>query len=310
MPRTLKNNTVAGGVAACTSAVVGHPFNTITVRMQSTGALYRNTFHCFTQTVKLDGIMALYRGFIPEMFARLTGSALRFTLQAKVNQTVSKSFIDSYENAPPTMGFNDLPLHTRVFSEACGGAMCGVLLPLILTPTELIKCKRQVLPNQSIMSICRGVVMSGGLLSLYTGYVSTMARFTLGNFVLFGSYQFWKSSLSSVLGVDYQSVTVVSAILSGCTVACATYPIDAAKSRQQVFVGEKNVSKGSLAVINAKRGLLDTLRQMRAERSLYRGMSAVFIRTIPFHTSFLPVYDLALQYLNDADDGILGGGRK
>ena len=36
-----------------------------------------------------------------------------------------------------------------------GGAACGVVLPLIFTPAELIKCKKQVLPQQSNFSILK-----------------------------------------------------------------------------------------------------------------------------------------------------------
>ena len=60
-----------------------------------------------------------------------------------------------------------------------------------------------------------------------------------------------------------------------------------------------SANKTPESINNAKLNLLGTLRLMRAERSLYRGMSAVLIRTIPFHTSFLPVYDFVLGYLND-----------
>ena len=47
--------------------------------------------------------------------------------------------------------FKSLPLRWRAASEATGGAACGLVLPLIFTPAELLKCKNQVLRNRSTL---------------------------------------------------------------------------------------------------------------------------------------------------------------
>ena len=166
MSSEYQNNSLAGVFAALTSLVAGHPFDTVTVRMQSSSTNYRSSLHCLTETVKSDGALALYRGFVPELFSRSTTSAMRFTVQAAMNKQVAAQIVQ-HQGGSQAAVFKDLPLRWRATSEAMGGAACGVVLPLIFTPAELIKCKKQVLPLQSNFSILKGVLKAGGSLLLF-----------------------------------------------------------------------------------------------------------------------------------------------
>jgi solute carrier family 25 carnitine/acylcarnitine transporter 20/29 len=298
MSSEYQNNSLAGVFAALTSLVAGHPFDTVTVRMQSSSTNYRSSLHCLTETVKSDGALALYRGFVPELFSRSTTSAMRFTVQAAMNKQVAAQIVQ-HQGGSQAAVFKDLPLRWRATSEAMGGAACGVVLPLIFTPAELIKCKKQVLPQQSNFSLLTGVLKAGGVRALYTGHVSTVARTTIGNFVLFGSYEVWKSCLSGIFDGPTASqpsryVAVASGVLSGCCVAFSSFPIDAAKSRQQIFYGLRDDSG------RARTSLLGVLKELKRERALYRGVGVVVLRSIPLHGMYLPCYDFAMQFLEEA----------
>ena len=62
--RTVKNSLAgtAGGIAVC---LVGHPFDTLKVRLQTqsvTNPVYKGLADCFFKTLKWEGIGGLYKG--------------------------------------------------------------------------------------------------------------------------------------------------------------------------------------------------------------------------------------------------------
>lgn len=61
---------VAGCIGGCAAVAVGHPFDTIKVRLQTQDAAnprYRGAWHCFTTTLKSQSVRGLYRGMSSPM---------------------------------------------------------------------------------------------------------------------------------------------------------------------------------------------------------------------------------------------------
>ena len=57
-------DTVAGLIGGVVSIYVGLPLYTIKVRLQTQGYLFRNTLDCAVQTIRKEGILALWKGTI------------------------------------------------------------------------------------------------------------------------------------------------------------------------------------------------------------------------------------------------------
>ena len=261
---------VAGAAAGACMTVVGQPFDTIKTRMQaSSAARYPTTLSCFKQTVSVEGFGALWRGLQPALVATCATSGLRFSVQHHFNTQLAATFTGSTtkrlvrhrssSGSTRKAAFQELPLLARVAAEGGGGAACGLVLPLIFTPLELIKVRRQVLKDAQASSWAIGmsVLRTHGLSGLYTGLGLTVARSTIGNATLFGSFEAWKAVLSSIhaaaatptgVGEPHgggavaaapvpQSapwrVSVLAGVLSGWTTQAFIFPIDAAKSRIQ-----------------------------------------------------------------------------
>ena len=54
---------IAGFASGSCSIAAGQPFDTVKVRMQTqTPRLFRNTFHCFSDTIQVEGWRALCKG--------------------------------------------------------------------------------------------------------------------------------------------------------------------------------------------------------------------------------------------------------
>jgi hypothetical protein len=285
---------------------VGHPLDTTKVRLQQGGSTYSGTFDCIRKTAASEGFMTLYRGVLPAWYVTATTAGLRFGIQSKFNTWLAEGFAsrgiaaDVLDGSKPTglvnrRTFRELPLSQRVASEAGGGAACGLVLPFIFTPMELLKCKRQALQAPgSNWQIARDVWRADGLRGLYTGHTLTVYRSTIGNASIFGVYEAAKTVACGLSGRKQPNVLdrVISGIVAGWLTWILTFPIDSAKSRQQVRQGRGAGPTGLVA------GGMEVWR----EGSMYRGFSTVLIRAGPVHCAYVPVYDAFLEHLQPADD--------
>ena len=199
--------------------------------------------------------------------------------------------------ATPTVSpheFHDLSVGARILAEGGGGAACGLVLPLIFTPMELVKVRRQVMRDDAATSweLARAAWREGGVAALYTGHRFTVARSTLGNASLFGAFEAWKALLRSPFwpggDVGAWRASVLAGVLSGWTTQLVTFPLDAAKSRAQVA----GAAGGG--------GMLAALASLVREGAAYRGVSLNLIRAVPVHLAYLPVYGVIMTALTGA----------
>lgn len=54
-------DTASGAVGAILSIYVGLPLDTIKVRLQTKGFLFRNSIHCALSTIRTEGVLALWK---------------------------------------------------------------------------------------------------------------------------------------------------------------------------------------------------------------------------------------------------------
>eukprot|EP00033_Pygsuia_biforma_P001168 GCRY01001329.1.p1 GENE.GCRY01001329.1~~GCRY01001329.1.p1 ORF type:complete len:299 (-),score=51.92 GCRY01001329.1:278-1174(-) len=88
---------LAGALAGVTSVVANNPVDVVKTRMQSVEAhaQYRSSLHCFSKTLKQEGLMAFYKGSGPRMARVVLNSAVVFTsydtMKALVTPLLSRS---------------------------------------------------------------------------------------------------------------------------------------------------------------------------------------------------------------------------
>ena len=89
---------------------------------------------------------------------------------------------------------------------------------------------------------------------------------------------------------------MVAAALSRIACWAVIFPLDALRNR---VYGAAAASNHHVARSPSAQSLLvDTVRQMRQERSFYRGFWVTVLRAGPVAAAVLPVYDLTLEYLS------------
>lgn len=124
----------AGTVGGIAQLVVGHPFDTITVKLQSqptqlSGQLlkYSGAIDAVKQTLSAEGARGLYKGMGAPLATVAAFNTLLFSVRGQM-----ETILRSEPGAPLT-----------VQQQVIAGARCAV--SILATPTELIKCRSVLL---------------------------------------------------------------------------------------------------------------------------------------------------------------------
>lgn len=57
----------AGASSGTTKLLVGHPFDTVKIRLQTTTGLFASPLHCLRETLVKEGVRGLYKGATPPL---------------------------------------------------------------------------------------------------------------------------------------------------------------------------------------------------------------------------------------------------
>ncbi|KAL6615175.1 hypothetical protein ACP70R_037445 [Stipagrostis hirtigluma subsp. patula] len=231
---------VAGSVAGVAQVIVGHPFDTVKVKMQAhnttaQGKVYKNAFHCTSRILLEEGIRGLYKGASSSFIGIAVESSLFFGTYSQAKQLLQ----GRSEDGRPQ-------LQVIIPSAASSGA----LISCVLTPTELTKCRMQVQGNDAVhaarysspLDCAVKTLESEGLRGIYRGGLATLFREAIGNAVFFCAYEysrFWmhnyldspqfSASNHFVLAKDI-GIGIISGGISGMAFWTATLPLDVAKT--------------------------------------------------------------------------------
>ena len=188
---------LAGGTAGCAGIVIGQPFDFIKIRLQTEPLKYRNALHCLVDVVKHEGVSSLFRGMLAPLFGQFFQNALIFAGEGMALKYLEPDIrLSSKEMSNKT-----------VMNVFVAGMFGGFLQCLVLSPTDLIKCKLQVdgqrndgkanLYSGSIDCI-RKVYQEGGIPAFYRGFAVTALREVPAFGVYFFVYRYTLSGLTKL----------------------------------------------------------------------------------------------------------------
>ena len=148
-------------------------------------SLFPGAWHCLTHTVETKGVLSLYKGLSSPLLGSMAENALLFWAYNHC-----KRFL---------VQVNDNDEKLSLFQLSLAGAGAGAVVPFVLTPVELVKCRLQVQNHGGAGSfrvykgpidvIVQTVRTEGIARGLYRGHGSTLLREIPGNFVWYGLYE-------------------------------------------------------------------------------------------------------------------------
>lgn len=269
---------ISGSVAGATGLVVGHPFDTIKVRLQ-TSHIYNGFTHCTKRIITEEGFRALFKGMMAPMASVSAMNAVFFG----VYTGVLKKIDGDLENP-------------KIRSTWLAGTASGIVAGFISGPTELIKCRLQVTDRKGMSNadVIRGILEKDGVRGLGRGLSVTLFRELISCGIYFSSYEALIQWMKGPQG-DLGDLTTFHLFLAGGIAGMVSwginYPVDVVKSRIQID-GMDSPRKYS--------NCYNCFRELHAATGwsgLYRGVSATLYRAFPTNAAMLPAYSMTLALL-------------
>jgi len=285
MSQSFAKTTIAGGAGGACLVLVGHPLDTIKVRIQTMtvisgqAAPYSGTWDCALKTMKAEGPFALYKGITSPLLGVIPMYALCFF---------------GYELGKRVFTTEESYRELRLLDIAAAGATSGLFTTPILAPLERIKCVLQVQGPEKkykgTIDCGRQLYATGGLKSLNRGFCSTMLRDSIASAFYFSSYEWLKRRLTPE-GKTGPGVggTLFAGGMAGICNWIFAIPIDTMKSRLQV-APEGKYPKGIRSVF------VDIMKNEKPS-AFFRGVGPILIRAFPANAACFLGYETAVKVL-------------
>ncbi|XP_077476617.1 mitochondrial basic amino acids transporter [Stigmatopora argus] len=279
----------AGCIGGAAGVLVGHPFDTVKVRLQVQNAdkpLYRGTFHCFQSIVRQESTLGLYKGLGSPMMGLTFINAIVFGVQG---------------NAMRKLG-RDTPLNQFLAGASAGAIQCVICCPMELAKTRMQmqgtgeKKSRRKMYKNSLDCLVR-IYNKEGIRGINRGMVTTLIRETPGFGVYFLAYDVLTRRLSCEPEDPYLIPKLLFAGgMSGIASWISTYPVDVIKSRLQA---------DGVGGVRRYDGIVDCVRQsVRKEgwRVFSRGLTSTLLRAFPVNATTFATVTLFLLYMRKDEE--------
>lgn len=291
---------LAGTLAGTSQLLVGHPFDTVKVKLQSAHGS-ESALAVARQTLSKEGLRGIYRGMGPPLATVPAFNAVLFSTRGAVNDWLAHP-----DGSPLT-----------VAEHMLSSVGAGIVASFLASPTELFKCRLQ---HQGTLGTARerhaawvrggcvgleptvfrgpwdvmraAYAQEGGVRGWTTGLGATLLREIPGNALMFGAYESVKAAMASARGLpSTQQLDSASLMLAGGIGGTAfwifTYPTDVIKSRLQTQRFEAPMYGG----------IIDCAQKLyRAEglAGLYRGIGPCLARAFPANAAAFVTYEAVM----------------
>ncbi|EDV99452.1 mitochondrial basic amino acids transporter isoform X1 [Drosophila grimshawi] len=267
---------IAGLFGGIAGVLVGHPFDTVKVHMQTDNPKnpkYKGTFHCLKTIFLVDNVRGLYRGISSPIMGIGLVNAIVFGVYGNVQK------------------ISDNP--NSLMSHFWAGATAGLAQSLICAPMELAKTRLQLsrhIKNQrkfkGTIDCLINVQRTEGIKGTFRGLTATILRDIPGFASYFVSYEFLMQQQVNP-SVPYM---LMAGGCAGMSSWLACYPIDVVKTHMQTDALGRNAKYN---------GFVDcAIKNYHKEGYPFflRGLSSTLIRAFPMNAACFFVVSLVLEF--------------
>ncbi|GMH79099.1 hypothetical protein TL16_g08029 [Triparma laevis f. inornata] len=201
LPPTPLVNYFSGVLGGISVTFVGHPFDTIKVRLQTQptaptgeGMLYKSTVDCVKQTFRGEGLRGFYAGVASPLLGQMYFRAGSFAAFHYIHDIVESNLNPNLTTPNPSSPSDNASKYKRLILS---GAVTGSFITILENPIDVIKTKLQVLimkekvnknyikPFHDTPSCVKFLVTKYGVGGLFHGFTATLIRNIPANAVFF-----------------------------------------------------------------------------------------------------------------------------
>lgn len=273
---------IAGVFSGVMKNAVGHPFDSVKVRLQTSAGRFTGPLDCTIKTLRNEGVKGLYKGFTPPLVGWvLMDSVMLGSLH--VYRRLVKENIYPEEPKMPILG------------HCMAGVMAGWTVSLVAAPVEQLKARLQVQydPKTKIytgpIDCAVKLIKHDGLKTLYKGLFPTLVFRT--NFIVWwGSYELITNYFKENTNMSDPSINFWAGGLSATCFWITAYPFDVVKN---VIVIDD--------VQNPRfKRYRDAVKYVYQERGGWRGFTRGFVpsilRSFPANAAALAAFEFVMRF--------------
>jgi len=277
---------IAGTIGGASGIVVGHPIDTVKVRLQVDRS-YKGITDCVLKTLRLEGPSSFFKGVVAPVLGAAPINAVVFVTYGGVMRLAAENYGKVDES--------ELPIYWHGLAGICAGFAQNVFG----TPNELVKIKCQVNRTENVRSIqmAKRLVSQGGLFKgLFQGFWITAARDTPAFGIYFVSYEYYRNLFQS-WGLSQVASAFFAGGMAGSNSFLFTHPIDVIKSmRQEQKIGTPKYQTRTVYLIKQA-----YVANGRSVSIFARGVIPSVVRAYPVSAVTFVIYDYLLRALEVFD---------
>ena len=278
---------LSGGFGGMSLVFVGHPLDTIKVRLQTSNE-YSGMMDCARKTVAKDGVKGLYRG----MAAPLVGITPIFAIYF-LGFDWGKNIARSFEGKSAGEEISTAGI-------AFAGGFSAIPGTAVMVPGDRIKVILQIqgqstgTPKYNGPIDCfKKVVAEEGVRGLYKGTALTFARDCPGSVAYYGAYEILKKKMTTPGEAASVPTVLFAGGMAGIFNWLIAVPPDTLKSRYQT------APAGTYA--EGWTGIKQCANEVLAEGgvgALYRGLAPALARAFPANAACFLGMETSRKMLN------------
>ncbi|KAL7806603.1 mitochondrial carrier [Trichoderma gracile] len=292
---------VAGVFSGIAKLTVGHPFDTVKVRLQTTQASrFSGPLQCVLQTVRHEGVTGLYKGATPPLVGWMFMDSVMLGSLNVYRRVLAEHVFGADSWAP---GLAEAVTYLPPLGHGLAGIMAGATVSFIAAPVEHVKARLQIqyaaLKTERLYSgpldCVRKIYAHHGLRGVYHGLSATLL-FRGFFFFWWGSYDVLSRALRKRTSLSAPAINFWAGGLSAQVFWLTSYPSDLVKQRIMTDPLGGRLGDGERRFARWRDAAAAVYRE-GGWRAFWRGFLPCFLRAFPANAMALVAFEGVMRTL-------------
>ncbi|KAK4191590.1 putative mitochondrial carrier protein [Podospora australis] len=280
----------AGVFSGIAKLAVGHPFDTIKVRLQtSPPSRFSGPLQCLTQTIRNEGLFALYKGATPPLVGWMFMDSVMLGSLTFYRRLVSDNL------------FHSQPL--PAYGHGIAGVMAGATVSFVAAPVEHVKARLQIQYSadkskrlySGPIDVLKKVYKFHGIKGIYHGLQATLL-FRSWFFCWWGSYDLFSRWMKANTNWSAPLINFWAGGLSAQVFWVVSYPSDVVKQRIMTDPLGGGLNDGTPRFPRWRDAAKAVYRE-GGYMGYWRGFVPCFLRAFPANAMALVAFEAAMRAL-------------
>ncbi|KAG5297950.1 mitochondrial carrier protein [Histoplasma ohiense] len=296
---------VAGVFSGIAKLGVGHPFDTIKVRLQTTkSSHFSGPLDCLLQTVRNEGPRALYKGATPPLMGWMVMDSVMLG-----SLTIYRRFLFEHVSSNKQLrrlipfASDKVPDRLSSFGHGIAGIMAGSTVSFIAAPVEHVKARLQIQyaadKRQRLYSgpidCMKKILREHGIAGIYRGLGATLI-FRSFFFFWWGTYDIFSRLMKQNTRLSTPAINFWAGGLSAQVFWLTSYPSDVVKQRIMTDPLGGKLGDGERRFLRWRDAAMAVAKES-GWRGYWRGFLPCFLRAFPANAMALVAFEGVMRYM-------------